>query len=173
MISTRSEFEAAQRATDKQLRAMFEQMATELAGIVSQAAGSDGVVPPAKADEVRAKARAAVQRYFVQERSINGQERAKESERLHSIIEDTQKAMRGASQREKVQLTGRVAMLSKRIALLQQGTALTAYDANGNGVSVYARAVKSGVIGILRDVIGKHTADVKAKIENATNTVNG
>ena len=173
MISTRAEFEAAQRATDKQLRAMFEQMTTELAGIVSQAAGSDGVVPPAKADEVRTKARAAVQRYFVQERPINGQERAKESERLHSIIGTSQRAMRGATEREKIQLTGRVAMLSKRIALLQQGTAPTAYDANGNGVSAYAKAVKDGAVGILRDVIGKHTDVVRKQIKNASNTVNG
>lgn len=167
MITTRAEFEAAQRATDKQLRAMFEQMTRELAGMVTQAADVDGVVPPAKAEEVRAKARAIVQRYFVQERPINGQERAKESERLHSIIEDTQKAMRGATEREKIQLRGRVTMLSRRLALLQQGTALVAYDANGNGITPYARAIREGALMAIRAVIQKHTDYVKKRIQDA------
>jgi hypothetical protein len=163
-ITTRAEFEAAQRATDRALRALFEQMASELAGIVSQAADANGVIPPAKAEDVRNRARLAVQRYFVVERPITGSDRTNELERLHGLIDDAQAAMRGATVAQKTQLRGRVSLLSKRIALLQKGTALVAFDSRGQGTTEYSRAVKDGVVGVVREVIGKHTKLVRERI---------
>lgn len=166
-INTRAEFENAQRATDKALRALFEQMINELVGIVSQAANSKGVIPPAKGEEVRQKARTAVMRYFVQERSTNGLERDSELKRLQTLIENAQKAMRGATQAHKTQLRGRVSQLSSRIILLEKGTALDSLDDKGNGLTAYARALRTGVIGAIRDVIAKHAEVVRARIADA------
>jgi hypothetical protein len=166
-LSTRAEFEAAQRATDRALRALFEQMASELAGIVSQAADANGVIPPAKAEDVRNRARLAVQRYFVVDRPLTGSDRSKELERLLGLIDDAQKAMRGATIAQKTQLRGRVSLLSKRIALLQKGTALVAFDSRGQGSTDYARALRAGMVGVVRDTIAKHTEAVKVRIADA------
>lgn len=168
MITTRAEFESAQKSTDKAMRSMFEQMANEINGIIAQSADANGVVPPAKAQAVRDSVKRAVQRYFVQERTSTGSDRQKELERLHSLIDDAQKAMRGASEREKVQLRGRVSLLSKRIALLQQGTALTAFDSDGRGVSPYARALREGIISVVMDVVNKNAEIVKRVVDAAS-----
>lgn len=132
-------------------------MHNELSALIMQYADASGKIPPAKGQVLRDEARAIVRSYFVTERQASPDERVTETRRLRDLIQTAQKQLRGATDRQKMEISNRVAMLAARLSLIERrGLIIECIDAQGRGLTPYARALMGRITEVVGGVIGVH-----------------
>lgn len=166
ILSSREPFQRSLKTVERDGKQMFADMARELAGMVTGYAGADGKIAPENEDIVRQEARAIVMKYFVRERRVSMSEMATEAGRLNALLLAARQSLRGASEREKTAIKGRIQQLSRRITALQRdGIIYESINAKGEAVSPYARMLTKGIRGIISDVINMHRDYVRKVIQ--------
>jgi hypothetical protein len=156
-ITTREIFSAALKANNQDQEALFRQMYSELNALLVRYADASGKIPFARGQALRQDARAIILRYFVTERQASPDERTTETNRLHALIEIAQKQLRGSTDRQKLEISNRVAMLAARLESLERrGLILECIDAKGIGTTPYARALVRRLSSLVEGVIKTH-----------------
>lgn len=162
-LSTKQDFQAALKSTERELKPFYADLAHELGGLVSRYANADGVIPPQKSEALRNEARQIVEKYFIRYKVATANEKAAESTRLHELMAIAQKQIKSATQRQQMELRMRVLLIGKRIGLLEKhGVIVVTIDANGNGVSRYARLLTSNIDRVVKAAIGAAREQVKS-----------
>jgi len=166
-LTTRQAYQAALTAEDRATRDLFKQMSAELISLVNRSAGGDGKIPPQSSETVRQQARVIVAKYFVQTRAGSGQELASERAKLNGLLDIARKQMKTATERQKAELRLRVGFLGKRLALLDRGQVVVSIDAQGNGVTPFARSLMRDIRAVVSAVIQKQAEQVRKIIHAA------
>lgn len=137
-----------------------------MTALITRYADASGKIPPQKGQALRDEARALVQGYFVTERRATAEERAAESAHLRGLITAAQKELRGATDRQRVEIAGRINLLASRLnALERRGVVYESIDSDGRGVSPYARALMRRITAVVSGVVDTHRAMVRRVLD--------
>ena len=170
-ITNRSDFQDALKQNNREMRALFEAMQIDLAAMLTRYAGEDGKIPVQKSQALRNEMRQTVQLYFAVKRGATGQERQSERAHIQGLIATARKQMRGATERQKVEMRQRVALLGRRLdALEREGVVFVAIDERGQGVSRFGKALMENVRPLIRAVLLKHRDLIQRYIHDARQT---
>lgn len=165
-ITTRQIFSAALTDNNRAQTALFRSLHNDLVALIAQYADDSGKIPPAKSQALRDSASAMIRGYFFNERPASSAEKKDEAVRLHDLIQTAQKQLRGANDRQAVEISRRVAMLANRLSLLEQrGIIIECIDAQGRGLTPYARALMEHIGDVVGGVISAHQSVIRRLVD--------
>lgn len=163
-LSTKSDFQAALKSTERELTPFYRDLTRELAGLLTASANADGKIPPQKSEDVRQQARKIVEKYFIRYKLANAAEKASEATRLHGLMTLAQKQIKNGSARQQNELRMRVLLLGKRIGLLEKhGVIVETIDPKtGDGVSRFAKLLTANMDRVVKSATNAQRDVVRA-----------